>query len=172
MLEKHPLYDCHQFTLEYDFPLGIPRALFGTTSVRIHGIIHDKASIKHWKNGVYGRLHHSTILLHQAQRPESETISFSVKGKDVNELWRILIQLHNLFKRLLANWPGSMFEMWLVCPHCTGKGAMNPNRFQGENIEKCCPQDEEYVTCSRDGKSYDVPINFVYPVLGKFTRPF
>ncbi|KAK3732553.1 hypothetical protein QZH41_017848, partial [Actinostola sp. cb2023] len=164
MLMQPPESNCWRFILEYNFPLGSPRALFETASVHIHRVVHDEMSIKHWKDGVHARLQHSKILLHRSETCGTETISFHVEGKDINELWKILTQLHTLFSNLLDCWPGVLLEMWLVCPHCTRNDVKNPYRFKGENVEKCCPENEDHVTCPNDERGGSIPVNLIYPM--------
>lgn len=166
MLER-PQTGNWRFILEYDFPLGCPPALYESMAVRTYQVIPDYHSIKHWKNGVYARIRETKIMLNRTfDEMHMNTISFHVEGKGIPELWSILASLHREFRILMIRWPGILYEMWLVCPHCTSEGVKNPHRFQGENIERCCPEDEEMFTCPK-AEEGSIPGNLIFPQHGR-----
>ncbi|XP_031560252.1 malignant fibrous histiocytoma-amplified sequence 1 homolog [Actinia tenebrosa] len=164
MLERPPASGNWRFILEYEFPLGCPRALFESMAVRVHQVVPDHESIKHWKNGVYARIRDTKIMLYRTfDELDTITISFHVEGKVIPDLWSNLARLHREFRILMIRWPGILHEIWLVCPHCTNEGSTNPHRFQGENIERCCPENEENFTCPHAGEQGSIPGNLIFP---------
>lgn len=173
MVQHPPAPGNWRFILEYEFPLGCPPALYESMAVHVHQLVPDYQGIKHWKNGVYGRIRETKIMLYRTlDKLDINTISFYVEGQEIPELWSNLANLHREFRISMIRWPGILHEMWLVCPHCTYKGEMNPHRFQGENIERCCPESEEKFTCPKAPTEGSIPGNLIFPQQGRRKKTF
>ena len=166
ILFELPADKCHRLTLEYEFLTICPPPLYEQFAVRMHGLIDDKNSRIDWKDGVYAAIQQSRVALHRTNRPTETVISLTVEGRDVVDLWEVLISLDQEMRSVVSEWPGMRWKSWLVCPHCLQYGVSNPCKFPGKHVEETCPEKSPYVTCRRE-KKMKVPSCLVYPVKGK-----
>ena len=165
-----PAVECHRLTMEYEFLRICPPPMYETFTVRMHRHIPDKNSRKDWKDGFFAHMFDSRVLVQRLHRNTEAVISLTVEGKDVVELWEVLLKLKEEMQEVIKEWPGiqlgCQYNTFLVCPHCVHDCVKRPFKFQGENTDKECPKRQRWMKCKRGGLTTDVPACLVHYVKG------
>ena len=167
-----PAVECHRLTMEYEFLRICPPPMYETFTVRMHRHIPDKNSRKDWKDGFFAHMYGSRFLVQKLHRDTETVITFTVEGKDVLELWEVLLKLKEEMQQVIKEWPGiqlgSHYNTFLVCPHCVHECVKRPFKFPGECAEIECPKRQLWMKCDRGELTTDVPACLVHYVEGMY----
>ncbi|XP_078605300.1 uncharacterized protein LOC144878523 [Branchiostoma floridae x Branchiostoma japonicum] len=136
------------FQLQNYCPVG----LFETLSVKLNKYIICRED---WQCGLIAvsKVGENKILVHLKPKQSSEEIVISVRtqSKDLKEAWAVMVLIINATKELLQQWPGVLYCVRVVCPHCLKKGEDKPHRFSGAVLDKApggtewCPKTMEKI---------------------------
>ncbi|XP_013378813.1 malignant fibrous histiocytoma-amplified sequence 1 homolog [Lingula anatina] len=168
-------HEKHQLSLRFQFHHGCPCGVYEKFSVRLHrhlGLF--KLRRVDWKDGLYAELGANSILVLRQQRGRECTITISVRGKKIPQLWEHLLNAHNdLLKIQTRDWPGLHFTKHLICPHCERLCLPNPSVFPGEILDLERPSNETrgfYSTVPCDNAVPDrcIPASMVIPAMAEF----
>ncbi|XP_035685161.1 malignant fibrous histiocytoma-amplified sequence 1-like [Branchiostoma floridae] len=123
------------FQLQNYCPVG----LFETLSVKLNKFIKYR---KDWQYGiqavsVVGKNKFELLVqLEPKERSEEILISVQTQNKKLKEAWGIMVLIINATKELLQQWPGVLYCVRVVCPHCLKLGVDKPHRFSGAVLDK------------------------------------
>ncbi|CAH1271855.1 MFHAS1 [Branchiostoma lanceolatum] len=136
------------FQLQNYCPVG----LFETLSVKLNKYVICRID---WQHGLIAvsKVGENKILvqLEPKQRSEEIVISVRTQSKDLKEAWGVMVLLINATKELLQQWPGVLYCVRVVCPHCLKQGEDKPHRFSGAVLDKTpkgnvvCPKTAEKI---------------------------
>ena len=98
-------------------------------------------------------------------------ISFTVEGKNVLELWKVLIEAKGVMQNVVAEWPGIKrgihYNTFILCPHCVRQCVKRPFRYPGEYVDKSCPAEQLWMKCQRSSQTGKVPACLVFRTDGE-----
>ncbi|GAB1603065.1 malignant fibrous histiocytoma-amplified sequence 1 homolog [Argonauta hians] len=154
--------DTIQLTMQFQFPKKGPPNFFEKVSVRFQ---HYVTYCDGWRNGIYARFNLSKCLLLKDKREINGkymmTVTLSVRGSNIQELWSLIHQPWQDMLSLLHEWPFALVEIKLLCSHCIMTGSEEPYQFPGKVLERHCPKGHYLIFCPNN-KDVVFPACFVY----------
>ena len=149
-----------QVTLEYSFGRWSPLGLFPTLSTRLQR--HVSMSLD-WKYGVYGRIDATELLLLLQQIEKQDRISLSVRSHHIRDIWRIVLAVRQDMDEVVGQWPGLMYDSYIVCPSCVRKGLPDPCHFEDRWLKEECNNTNISCKNTQNLEAEAMEVDIVYP---------
>lgn len=157
-------YNTFELSMEILFDGTAPPNFFEKLSVKLHSFLCDGSRIN-WKDGVLAEKNFSKLLVVREKRNGSTVVVATARGEsDLQELWSLILNVHETSTELLKDWPLMKCEILLVCMHCVLKGAEDPYRYPGYVLKHSIPKGVYSMKCCDKFPDELVPTCFVFPL--------
>ncbi|KAL3854054.1 hypothetical protein ACJMK2_013336 [Sinanodonta woodiana] len=149
---------------QLQFPRKEPPNFFEKVSARLQSYI---SSREDWKDGILASKNRSQLLLKRENSNGIASVTLSVRGSELQELWFLVRKCRNEMLILLKEWPFVRFDAHIICSHCLLSKKDDPTMWPGEVVDMTCQRNLYWIKCPNSPDQL-IPACFVYPLDEEF----